>query len=195
MKRNHFPLIFLLLAGFASLGIEITHENNHVKMPHYAIVLPADKGWYLKRTDERLEAITATRQIGLFLLQIKLYRNLILNKEMQKQLAKTVADDFRKLEMQIMLEQGVYKDLYNLEILDMGEEVVANKTFYTMVYIITAESGIQRAVLYLYFPKPENNDAFIVAHYSETIPVKALPTEQTYISDFDRVLRTLSVYR
>jgi hypothetical protein len=192
MKGYFFALILALSAGCATLGTEITSENNHVTMPHYSFVLPADQGWHIRRANEKHEAVIITKKMGSILLQIKLFRNPILDKEMQANSAKTVADDYRQLEKSIMVEQGVNKGLYILKDVKMDEEVTGNKTFYTMNYTITANSGIQRAGLYLYFHKPSNNDYFIMAHYSETTPANAL-LEKTYKPDFLKVLESLSI--
>ena len=132
------------------------------------------------------------KKMGSILLQIKLFRNPVLDKEMQASSAKTVADDYRQLEKRIMVEQGVNKGLYILKDVKMDEEVIGNKTFYTMNYTITENSGIQRAGLYLYFHKPNNNDYFIMAHYSETIPTNAL-LEKTYKPDFLKILESLAI--
>jgi hypothetical protein len=161
-------------------------------MPHYSFVLPADQGWHMRRTDENLEAVSLSKKAGNIVFQIKLYRNPILDKAMQADSARTVADDYRLLEKRIMVEQGVNKGLYNLKNVKMDEEVIGNKTFYTMNYTITDSSGIQRSGLYLYFHKPSNNDYFIMAHYSETIPANGL-LEKTYKPDLLKILESLSI--
>ena len=192
MKGYFFALILVLSAGCTTLGTEVTSEDNHVTMPHYSFVLPADQGWHMRRADEKHEAAIISKKMGSILLQIKLFRNPVLDKEMQASSAKTVADDYRQLEKRIMVEQGVNKGLYILKDVKMDEEVIGNKTFYTMNYTITENSGIQRAGLYLYFHKPNNNDYFIMAHYSETIPTNAL-LEKTYKPDFLKILESLAI--
>ena len=192
MKGYFFALILVLSAGCTTLGTEVTIEDNHVTMPHYSFVLPADQGWHMRRADEKHEAAIISKKMGSILLQIKLFRNPVLDKEMQASSAKTVADDYRQLEKRIMVEQGVNKGLYILKDVKMDEEVIGNKTNNTMNYTITEKSGNQRDGLYLYFHKPNNNDYFIMAHYSETIPTNAL-LEKTYKPDFLKILESLAI--
>ena len=193
MKRNLilFLLIFIL-GGCANIGTEITRTNNQIQMPHYSFVVPLDQDWYLLRPDEKSETAVLTKIAGPFTFQIKMMRNVILDENLKNASAKAVADDFRNNEKQIMIEQGVNKGLYKLQNLEMGEDMVGDKKFFTMNYIISANTGTQKALLYLYFPTDEKNDYFIIGHYSETIPPNAFLIK-TFKPVFLETLSSLSI--
>ena len=125
---------------------------------------------------------------------MKIMRNVVSDDALKQATAKAVADDFRELEKQIMIEQGVNRGLYRLEDVTFGEETIAGLIFYYMNYSVVADSGKQRAALYLWFPKPERNDAFIVGHYSETMPFNAVLFESyLHLPDFKSTLQTLTM--
>jgi hypothetical protein len=175
MKRYRgFTLLLIVLAGCATMGTEITKNNNQIQMPHYSFAVRPDQEWHLLRPDEANEVVVITNKLGPFIFQMRMMRNVIHDANLKAASAKTVADDFRNREKQIMIEQGVNKGLYQLRDLAMGEEMVGDKKIYTMNYVIFAATGTQKASLCLYFPKDENNDYFIVAHYSETVPPNAI---------------------
>lgn len=49
-----------ILTGCATLGTQITRDNNQISMPHYSFVIPADEGWHLKITGGQLEVALIT---------------------------------------------------------------------------------------------------------------------------------------
>lgn len=193
MKRYRIHFILLvILTGCATMGTEITKSNNQIQMPHYSFVAPPDQEWYLLRLDEKNEAAVIEMKAGPFTFQMKMMRNVILDENLKVASAKTVADDFRNIEKQTMIEQGVNKGLYQLRDLTMSEEMVGDKNFFTMNYLISANTGTQKASLYLYFPKDEKNDYFILAHYSETVPPNAFLVK-SFKSEFLEALKSLRV--
>lgn len=184
--------IVVVLSGCSTLGTEITKENNEIKMPHYLFIVPPDQEWHLLRPDDIYETAVLTKKLGPFTYQIRMMRNLIRDEKLRAASAKIVAGDFRDREKQIMIEQGVNKGMYQISYLVKGEERVGGNTFYTMDYHVVTDTATQSASLYLYFPKDEKNDAFIVAHYSETVPRNALLLESLK-PEFIQILKSLRV--
>jgi hypothetical protein len=197
MKRAGLQSCFLVillapLAGCASLGPAVTRSNNHVQMPHYSFVIPPDRGWHIQQLDSSAESAIIGQQAGSLRFEMKIMRNVISDDALKQATAKAVADDFRELEKRIMIEQGVDRGLYRLEDVTMSEETLGGLTFYTMSYSIAADSGKQQAALYLWIPRPERNDAFIVAHYSETMPLNTFLVSKLF-TDFKSTLQTLAL--
>lgn len=193
--RNLFAFLLLLApaAGCASMAPEVTRSNNRVQMPHYSFVVPPDRGWRIQRFESPHESAVLTQSAGPLRFEMKFMRNVVSDEALRQATAKAVADDFRELEKRLMIEQGVNRGLYRLEDVTFGEETIASLTFYTMSYSVVTDSGTQRAALYLWFPEPERNDAFIVAHYSETMPPNTVLLASRLLSDFKSTLQTLAV--
>ena len=193
-RQNHCFLLILLapIVGCASLGTAVTQSNNRVQMPHYSFVVPPDRGWYIQRFDSPDESAILGQQAGGLRFEMKLMRNVVSDDSLKQATAKAVADDFRELEKRIMTEQGVSRGLYLLEDVTMGEETIDGRTFYTMHYTLVAGSGQQKGALYLWFPRPEGNDAFIVALYSETMPPNTALLVSSLYGDFKSTLQTLA---
>jgi hypothetical protein len=186
-------LIFVLVAtgvfhGCATLGTEVTTNNNRIQMPSYSFVVPANQGWHLQQDDGREYAIL-TKQVQPIMWQIRIYKNPVMSQILQSASAEEVADDFRKLEVQVMIEEGVKKGQYQLRDVKMGEEIVDNKQFYTMHHVIVSQSIVQKASMYLYFPQPRNNRYFFAAHYFETTPPNVIA--KSYKQDLLAVLASL----
>lgn len=192
MKQYISIVILVILVGCTTIGTEITKKNNHIQMPHYSLVVPPDQEWHIVRQDDKTEATVITKKLGPFIFQMKTMINTILDEIPKTASAKTIANDFRNIEKQIMIEEGVNKGLYQLQGLTMSEETVGEKKFYTMSYVISANTGVQRASLYLYFPKEEESDYFFIAHYSETIPLNAFLVK-SFKPEFLETLKSLHV--
>ena len=192
--RNCCLLVMLLapIAGCASLAPEVTESNKYVQMPHYSFVVPPGKGWRIQQFDSPDERAVITQIAGPIRFEMRLMRNVVSDGELKQATAKAVADDYRALEQRTMIEQGVNRGLYRLEDVTLGEETLAGLTFYTMSYTVVGDSGTQRAALYLWFPQPEGNETFIVAHYSETVPPQVLLFTSN-LRDFKSTLQTLAM--
>ena len=179
----------LLISGCAVSGTLITGTNNHIHMPSYSFVAPPDEEWYVDQPSDPYETVAVRKQMGRIIFMMQFKRNTAFNPVAVRGLsARDLATDYRNAEKNEMIEQGVKKGMYVLSDLKMGEEEVGGKTFYTMDYVVTRLTGIQRASLYLYSPPSSNNESFILAHYSET---NASPT-LSFKKDFLSVLATLS---
>jgi hypothetical protein len=193
-------LVVCLLTSVACAttnGTEVTAGNNQIVMPHYSVTVPPNEGWHLHRPGGFQELAILTKEqsstpLGAVVFEMKFMRNAVLDPSMRTQKAKQIADDFRKIEKRIMIEQGVNRGLYKLSDVKMGEERVGGKRFYFMDYRTHSSVTRQWASLYLFFPKGQGNDAFIVAHYSETMPVDVVLFNYSK-SNFVDVLRTLRV--
>ena len=174
MKRYLSVVGIVLLASCASPETPITTSNARITFPHYSIVVPPDRGWRVVRPNEKGEVAVVTMTLDLpgapATFRMQFLRNEVLHEVPRSWSARQVADNFRKMERQIMIEQGVNKGLYKLGDVVMGEESVGDKTFYTMKYTTSDSRVNQSASLYLFFPKEEKNTYFLVIHYSETIP-------------------------
>jgi hypothetical protein len=64
-------------------------------------------------------------------------RNVVLDANMRTQSANLVADHFRGMEEQTMIEQGVKRGQYQLKNLVKDTRKLGNKTFYTMTYEVS----------------------------------------------------------
>lgn len=188
-------LVVILLApivGCASLGPAVTQSNNHIQMPHYSFVVPPDNGWHIQRFDGPEENAIITQLRGPYRFEMQFMRSIVSDAVLRQASAKAVADDFRETEKQIMIEYGVSPGCYRVENVTFGEETIAGLTFYTMGYSVFTDSGEQRGALYLWFPRLERNDAFIIAHYSERMPPNASLLKSS-LPDFKSTLQTLAV--
>ena len=195
MKRFSFVALFIMLASCATVGTEITKNNHQIQMPHYTFVVPPDQEWYLLRPDEKMEVAVVTKKLPPFMFEIRMMRNVILDEEMKTFSAKAVADHYRFQEIWGMVTLGVNKGLYDLRDVVQGEEVIGNKKFYTMTYTTVSNKlkGMeQRAALYLYFSKEENNEWFLIAHFSEVGPTAEIHTK-SHRAEFLKVLESVSV--
>jgi hypothetical protein len=195
--RRYLPIAAVLLVSCASLGTPITRDNSQITFPHYSIVVPPDRGWNLLRPNEKIEAAVVTTRVSLgrgdsatYLMQFS--RNDVLDERPRSWSARQVADHFRNMEKQIMIEQGVKTGQYKLGDVVMGEESVGDKTFFTMKYTTSDSSVRQTASLYLYFPREEKNQYFMVIHYSETTP-RGVAIHMPFHKDFLETLKSLHV--
>jgi len=169
------------------MGTEITKANHHIRMSGYSVVIPPDQGWHLQR-DDAGESARLIKKIDLIIWQMWFLRNTINNDLLIAATAKEVADHFRQLDVQVMIEEGVKKGKYQLRDIKMGEETVGGRIFYTMEHVIITAALFQRMNMYLYFPRPRNNRYFFIAHYSEAMPPSV--TAKSYKDEFLRVLAT-----
>jgi len=158
-------------------------------MPGYSFARPPDQGWRLERDDSRDYAIL-TKRIEPVVWQIRTYKNPVRSDVLVAATAKEIADDFRKLQVVNMTEEGVNKGLYELRDVEMGEEIVGEKKFYTMEHVIFNQELVQKVSTYLYFPQPANNQFFFVALYFEKTPSNA--NAKSYRQDFLNVLANLT---
>ena len=176
-------------------GAKIAKGNAQVNLPHYSIVVPPDRGWFLRKGDERVEGVLVEQRYGPPLpmtLLMQFMRIDVLDERLRSSSAQQVADDYRNLEQRIMIDQGVDKGRYRLGELAMGDELVGEKRFYTMRYTASSSTHNQTAALYLYFPREEKHSYFILAHYSETLP-RGAAIAFALREDFLQVLKSLRV--
>lgn len=182
-----------LLFG-AGFGTPITQSNKEVQMSHYSVVVPPDKGWHLSKPDNnKLEVAVLTKDIVPFRFLIQTMWVAIYDEKMKTVPTQTVADDYRNLEHQTMLKEGVAKGQYQLHNVVKEEENYGDKKFYTMRYSTTSGRGSQIAKLLLYFPKQEKNEYFILVHYSENGPSNAWTDEKPQRSELEEILKSLRV--
>src|SRR2546427_13307786 len=137
MKRYLSIAGVALLVSCVSLGTPITRNNSQITFPHYSIIVPPDRGWRLLRPNEKIEAAVVKKRVSLgrddsatYLMQFS--KNDILDERPRSWSAREVADHFRSLDKQIMIEQGVKMGRYKLGEVVMSEESVGAKKFYTM---------------------------------------------------------------
>ena len=181
----------------ASPGTAIKRNNSQITFLHYSIVVPPDRGWDLLRPNEKIEAAVVKKRIQLgrgdsatYLMQFS--KNDVLDERARSWSARQVADHFRSMEKQIMIDQGVRAGRYMLSEVLMGEESVGEKKFYTMKYTTSDSDAVQAASLYLYFPREEENPYFMVIHYSETTP-RGVTIRLPFYEDFLETLKSLHV--
>jgi hypothetical protein len=192
MNRNLLAVTLAILVGCASVGTEITRDNNQIQMPHYSVVVPPNQGWRLVKPDKKSEAVELTISSNSVLFIMRFSRNYLADEGMKSWTAKQVADDYRNGEKQNMLIMGVMRGLYDLQDVVMGEEMVGDRKFYTMDYVTANSDMRQRASLYLYFPQEVNINDFFVCLYVEGLPIDAsLP--KSFKPDFLETLKSLKV--
>ncbi len=189
--RRRGALVASLLACSLSLPVPTLAKSSRVEMPHYSFEKPAERGWRVQRKIKQMETTVLTKRVKPFTFQIKVMVVPILDESRQSWTAAKVADDYRAIEERMMIEQGVERGLYELRDLTKGETVVGDKTFYTMDYVIDDRKGLQQASLCLLFPRPEDNEHFILLHYSETIPALSMLL-RSYRGEFEAVLASLT---
>jgi len=185
-------ILLILLVGCASPGTRVTSNNNQVQIPHYSIVIPPDAGWYLQVIAGPFEGVNVAMEptsSTVLLMQFK--KNTVSGEEARTATAKQLADDFRGLEKNIMIEKGVKTGMYKLSNVEMYEKNLGGKNFFVMHYEADTGSQVQLAWLYLFFPKESNNDWFIMAHYSVSAPKNQQVA--TREADFLSVLKSLQV--
>ena len=179
-------------------GAEITKSNAQVNLPHFSLMVPPDRGWYLRKGDKTVEGVLVELRHGppvsaTFLMQFM--KRDVVDERMKASSAQEAADDYRNLEKRTMIEQGVNKGQYRLGDVVMGDEQVGEKRWYTMKYTTSASDQNQTAALYLYFPKQDENSYFILAHYSETLPPGAAIAGSLYDAIREDFLETMKSLR
>lgn len=182
--------------GPNTIGAEET-TNHKIQMPHYSVALSPDHSWHIEKLGDPFESVLLTKQmattpLGPIVVEIKFMRNIITDESFRAKTARWNADNFRTIEKNIMIEQGVNTGMYELGDVTMGDEEIAGKTFYFTDYKTYTSSDRQWSSLYLFFPKEKDNDAFIVAHHSVRMPLEAVLFEYSK-TDLIDLLRTLNV--
>jgi hypothetical protein len=193
MNRYVLALLIAVISGCATTGTPMTSGNDDVQMPNYSLVVPPNKGWHLSKPDDRFQVALLTKSVDASVFLIRFVRVPILDQRMKSAPARVVADDFRNLERQIMLKEGVAKGQYQLIGLVMDEETFGNNKLYTMTYTIVNGPRDQWAKLLLYFPKEANNEYFILAHYSESGPGGAPTDMRPQRAELGEILSSLRV--
>jgi hypothetical protein len=194
MKR-FISVALIMLAACATAGTEITRTSHQIQMPHYSFQVPPDQGWYMLRPDEKSETAVVTKKLPPFQFEIRMMRNVILNKYVKTWSAEEVADDYRYQEIWAMTTLGVDKGLYRLRDVVQGEQIIGSKKFYTLTYttFVNTQQGMEhRGALYLYFPKEDKNDWFLIAHFSEVGPAAEMHAKSLR-AEFIKVLESVSV--
>ena len=186
---NLFLVTFFMFLGCATKEIFITSDNNKINMAHFSVELPTNQGWMLAKVNENNESLTLTKKADSSFYQMIILRNFVTNRAWRAS-AKYVADDYRLGEEMDMISKGVVTGKYKLMDLIKNEEMVGERKFYTMEYIMVRDGYWHKAYLYLYFPKEKEVDDFIVSHYSESILDNKL-RPPSFKQDFINTLKTL----
>ena len=194
MARFAILILVVLLDGCASSGIVITKNNNVINMPHFSIEAPPDQGWSLNVVDRTYSKFYLKKSINSTAYQMWFNINWVAGEHMKTWTAKQVADDYRNGELSDMHMQGVMAGMYELKDVQMGEEIVGDKTFYTMSYANIRGDMTQNSTLYLYFPKETDIGNFIVAIYTDGYRGKEM-LSKSYKPDFISVLESLQVIK
>jgi len=195
MKRYLFAIVLSMISGCASVGTPITQSNTEVRLPHYSLVVPPDKGWQLSTPDNnKLEVAVLTKDIGPIRFRIQTMWVAILDEKMRSVPAKTVADDYRNLERQTMLKEGVERGQYQLNNVVMKDEIIKDKNFFVMTYAkLFPGSQRQLGKLHLFFPKEERNDFFILVLYVENVLTNTWTDPKPQRNELEEMLMSLRV--
>ena len=179
------------ILGCAAGGTRVTATNNSLHTNHYEWVVPPEAGWNLSETGAPIPSLVLTDNMQLgsnkIVFQIRIAENRIAAVALRRQSAKFIADDFRQYERNMMVEKGVKTGQYRLSEVEMGEIETGGKTFWTMKYQTYRQGLINQATMFLYFPKPSNNEHFLVIHYSEAGPSNTVWTSK-HKNDLMRIL-------
>ncbi len=122
----------------------------------YSIIVPNAADWKIN-VDKASGLIDLSKSVifwnGKVLgdVTIKIFQN-NLTKQKFNLTEDQVADDYRDLEEQVMVEEGVKKGKYKLEQLNKTTTAMAGKKLYTMSYRTFTTTAGGNAILYLYFP-------------------------------------------
>jgi len=154
-------LLFQYLVIAPSSGAEIQFKN-------FSFAAPDSELLTTQVLNDR-QAVFSFAKDGAFF-QLTFQENFTTDESMKNLPAHEFADKFREQEKQIMMEEGVKKGAYQLQNLEIGEELLGGKLYYTMTYTAKLGSAVQLAQLYLYFPDENEVDHFLWAHYSEAVP-------------------------
>jgi len=192
MRTNHGVAALLGLALLASMVAPddaIAQAADASPLKHFEFSAPPDGPWQVDRSTSGMGSVTYLHKEGGALYQITLLENVVLNPEFRKATAAWVADDFRAAERAGMEELGAGQ--YRLRDVQMGEETLGGKVYYTMSYVTEAGGHYQRARLYLHFPQASDNEYFLVAHYSETARRRS-DLKSSHEADFRLVLENVT---
>lgn len=184
--------IFLLLAGCATTGTEVTDINNRISTPTYSITVPAKRGWKMQKNTTDPNVTYVEKNIGSNNYIMRLSINWVMQDYMKSWTAKQVADNYRNGERANMIVRGVMTGMYTLKDVKMGKKKVGNKLFYTMDYTTVTNEAEQKASLYLYFPKKRNIGTFFVSLYSEA-SLSNKPLSRSFKNEFLETLNSLEM--
>ncbi len=163
----------LTFAGLMALMIVSTHglaaSPKSKSLPHFTFAAPEDGRWSEEGPPNPQSFVYGARR-GTARYRIVVLENTLVDEKMKTATAKEVADDYRLGEKNNMIEQGVRPGLYELLDVEMGQESLGGKLYFTMKYSTRSKAHYERARLYLYFPSESQNQYFLVAHYSEVAP-------------------------
>ena len=192
MLKYFIVPIFLLLAGCATTGTEITNTNNRITTPTYFITIPAKRGWKMQKNTTDPNVTYVEKNIGSNNYIMRLSINWVEQDYMKSWTAKQVADNYRNGEQANMIVKGVMTGMYTLKDVKMDKKKVGNKLFYTMDYTTVKNDLEQKASLYLYFPKKRNIGTFFVSLYSEA-SLSNKPLSRSFKNEFLETLNSLEM--
>ena len=182
------------ILGCAVGGTRVTDTNNSLHTSHYELVVPPERGWNLRELREPAPSLVLTDNLqsgpNKIVFRIRVAENGIVAEALRRQSAKFIADDFRRYNRNVMVEEGVKTGQYTLSEVEMGEIEVGGKTFWTMKYRINQQGLLNHATMFLYFPKPSNNEHFLVILYSEAGPSNTVWTSK-HKDDLMRILESV----
>jgi len=179
------------LLGCALGGIRITDTNNSFQTNHYDWAVPPERGWNLRESREPFVLTDHVRSIAHSKeYQIVVLESTISGERLRGQTAQFIADDYRRSEENIMIERGVKTGQYGLSPVELGEVGVGGKTFWTMKYKTFHEDLTTHATLYLYLPRPADNEHFLLILYSATVYSDHIP-DSGHEGDLMRVLESV----
>lgn len=167
-----FLLVLLLLSACATRGVKVTFANNVVARPSYSLRAPANRGWVFLPTEEGRSpsGVFMQKKQQSVVSEVRTAIVPILDRARQLSTAAQVADDYRNIEEQIMIEQGVKPRLYQLRDVRRAAANVAGKQFFKLEYVAYTAEMQNLGALYLLFRSPEKNDAFLLVHFVEHVP-------------------------
>lgn len=177
----------LLLAGATAVARETPAA---VELRQFSFLMPAPGPWVIDQAASDDTKTVFLINAGKANYRITMLKNFIVDETMQSLPASQVADDFRKAELDNMRARGVKPGLYKLTKVEMGEERIGDKLFYTMRYSTKSEVHYESARLYVYFPRETGNVDFLIAHYSEVAPTRD-DLSVSYAADFLSLLGTV----
>jgi hypothetical protein len=164
--------------------------NNSFHTAHYEWVAPSEGGWTLGLWEEPFvltDSISPTSEFRVVLLE-----NPITGERLKGRSAEFIADDYRRFEENDMVENGVKTGQYTLSDLERAEVTAGGKTFWTMRYQQHHQFVTSRATLFLYLPRPSDNEHFLAILYVATAPHNTVPGSE-HEGELMRLLESVRV--
>ncbi len=192
--KNVFFVIWIsvfMVSCAASIGVEVTAENNQVDRPRYSFVVPPNAGWHILTPRSFNELAILTKKKEGVIYKMVLRRNNISGAKEVRSSARAVSNEFQDFQKNRLNRTAADTGKFEMKEFKKGEMVLGSKTFYTMHYIKDTGRKIEKTSEFFYFPAESNNQYFIVVSYIELFPSK-MESVESFEDEFFEAIKTIS---